>query len=926
MTTPPRMRLLLTTPMTECRGWKRVPVVVLRRKTRPTTGHKISSQITVCRTLMVDPVYSTDITVPRRITLVRDEIEGIEESEACMRREVIQNRLGSVQCCDDLELKHIMRTHRLEVESTLVGHTCEDTSSRFLDLRTGDEGSAKVSFVVGEYCIGPKPETSLGKQEENLEEHLCNLRVVKKEDVLKEFMWALARMRTPLKIGISKCTILDYLKESDGFSCLPADASKKGLAIVELQCHGFRKMNLVLDVCMSALSGKSLTEIDPKFPDRVFKVEKALYDLHQALRAWYETLSTYLLDNGFQRGQIDKTVFIKRVKGYILLVQVYVDDIIFRSTKKSLCTEFEKLMHKKFQMSSMGELTFFLGLQVTQKDDGIFISQDKYVDEILKKFGFLTVKTASTPMETLKSLMKDENAEDVDVHLYRSMIGSLMYLTSSRPDIMFVVCACARFQVTPKVSHLHAVKRIFRYLKGQPKWAFVDYDGASLDRKSTIGGCRFLRRRLILWQCKKQIVVANSTTEAEYVAASSCCGQVLWIQNQLLDYGYNFMNTKIFIDNESIICIVKNLVFHSKTKHIEIRHHFIRDSYEKRLIQVIKIHTDHNVADLLTKAFDTDDWNGLEMLRMKLGLKLVTQKVNAVGHYLVLLGEKQGKEFSRTVTPLFATMLIQPQADVDETIYEERGDSMERAATTAASLYAEQDSGNIIRTQSIATLNEPIPQGTGSGSGPKRQDTILGDRPAQTRNIVESDQDEEISFFQEDAETQGRYDQDFNATTVSAPITTTGVSVSTAEPSTPPTTATVIEDEDLIIAQILMKMRSEKLKEKAKERGSKEKSSEPATRPIRGVTIQEPKKPLKKKDQIKFDEEVAKRLAKELEVELEEEERADYELAQRLQAEEQGELTIEERSRLFIELMDKRKKHFAKLRAEKIRRKPPTKA
>ncbi|GKA76167.1 putative ribonuclease H-like domain-containing protein, partial [Tanacetum coccineum] len=298
---------------------------------------------------------------------------------------------------------------------------------------------------------------------------------------------------------------------------------------------------------------------DPEFSDRVYKI-----------------------------GKIDKTLFIKRVKGDILLVQVYVDDIIFRSTKKSLCIDFEKLMHKKFQMSSMGELTFFLGLQVTQKDDGIFISQDKYVDEILKKFGFLTVKTASTPMETSKPLMKDENAEDVDVHLYRSMIGSLMYLTSSRPDIMFVVCACARFQVTPKVSHLHAVKRIFRYLKGQPKlglwypkdspfdleaYTDSDYAGASLDRKSTTGGCQFLGSRLISWQCKKQTIVANSTTEAEYVAAASCCGQVLWIQNQMLDYGYNFMNTKIFIDNESTICIVKNPVFHSKTKHIEIRHH-----------------------------------------------------------------------------------------------------------------------------------------------------------------------------------------------------------------------------------------------------------------------------------------------------------------------------------------------------------------
>ncbi|GJU98211.1 putative ribonuclease H-like domain-containing protein [Tanacetum coccineum] len=302
------------------------------------------------------------------------------------------------------------------------------------------------------------------------------------------------------------------------------------------------------------------------------------------------------------------------------------DDIIFGSTKKSLCTEFKSLMHKKFQMSFMGELTFFLGLQVKQKDNGIFISQDKYVADILKKFDFSSVKIASTPLETNKALIKDEEAEDVDVHLYRSMIGSLMYLTASRPDIMFAVCACARFQVTPKTSHLHAMKRIFRYLKGQPKlglWyprdspfdleAFSDsdYAGASLDRKSTTGGCQFLGKRLISWQCKKQTIVANSTTEAEYVAAANCCGQVLWIQNQMLDYGFNFMNTKIYIDNESTICIVKNPVFHSKTKHIEIRHHFIRDSYEKKLIQVIKIHTDHNVADLLTKAFDVSRFNFL---------------------------------------------------------------------------------------------------------------------------------------------------------------------------------------------------------------------------------------------------------------------------------------------------------------------------
>ncbi|GJU76292.1 hypothetical protein Tco_1273362, partial [Tanacetum coccineum] len=271
----------------------------------------------------------------------------------------------------------------------------------------------------------------------------------------------------------------------------------------------------------------------------------------------------------------------------------------------------------------------------------------KIPDEFYGGAHFLLSGIASTPMETNKALLKDEEAADVDVHLYRSMIGSLMYLTASRPDIMFVVCACARFQVTPKTSHLHDVKRIFRYLKGYPKL------GLWYPRDSTFDLEAFF---------DSDYAVANSTTKAEYVAAANCCGQVLWIQNQLLDYGYNFMNTKIFIDNESTICIVKNPVFHSKTKHIEIRHHFIRDSYEKGLIQVIKIHTDHNVADLLTKAFDVSRF---QYLIASIGMLNLRNK-------------------------------------------------MERAATTASSLESEQDSGNINRTQSMATLNESFPQGTDS--------------------------------------------------------------------------------------------------------------------------------------------------------------------------------------------------------------------
>ncbi|KAI3669351.1 hypothetical protein L6452_40584 [Arctium lappa] len=322
---------------------------------------------------------------------------------------------------------------------------------------------------------------------------------------------------------------------------------------------------------------------NPSYLDRVYKLKKALYGLHQAPRAWYDTLSSYLFENGFERGVIDKTLLIKRKKKDILLVQIYVDDIIFGSTRDNMCKEFEELMHQRFKMSSMGELTFFLGLQVQQKSDGIFICQSKYVQDILTKFGFSDSKPASTPIETHKQITADLEGEDMDVHHYRSMIGSLMYLTASRLDIMFPVCVCVRFQVRPKQFHYQAVKRIFRYLKGQPRlglWyphdssfdllAYSDSDlgGANLDRKSTSGGCQFLGARLVSWQCKKQTTVSTSTTEAEYIAAASCCSQVLWIQNQMLDYGVTFLHTPIFIDNSSAISIVNNPVKHSKTKHI----------------------------------------------------------------------------------------------------------------------------------------------------------------------------------------------------------------------------------------------------------------------------------------------------------------------------------------------------------------------
>nr|GEW24377.1 hypothetical protein [Tanacetum cinerariifolium] len=277
---------------------------------------------------------------------------------------------------------------------------------------------------------------------------------------------------------------------------------------------------------------------DLEFLDRVYKVEKAIYGLHQAPRAWYGTLSKYLLDNVFQRGTIDQTLFIKKHKGEFLRVQVYVDDIIFGSSNPQLCREFEALMHEKFQMSVMD------------------------------------VRSANTPMDKENPWGKDRPGKDVELYLYRSMIGSLMYLTASRPDIMFAVYACARHQVTPKECHLHVVKRIFRYLKDS------DYGGATQDRKSTTGGCQLLGRRLISWQCKKQTIVTTSTTKAEYVAPASGCGQVLWIQNQMLDYGVGLLmiiEVKLaFCDYYNMIAILEktehNIDFHQIVDFLEASH------------------------------------------------------------------------------------------------------------------------------------------------------------------------------------------------------------------------------------------------------------------------------------------------------------------------------------------------------------------
>jgi hypothetical protein len=281
---------------------------------------------------------------------------------------------------------------------------------------------------------------------------------------------------------------------------------------------------------------------DSEYPSHVYKLSKALYGLKQAPRAWYECLRDFLITNGFKVGKAYPNLFTKMIAKDLFICQIYVDDIIFGSTNKSSCEEFSSIMIQKFEMSMMGELKYFLRFQIKQLQEGTFICQTKYIQDILKKFGMKNAKPIKLPMGTNGHLDLDTGGKSVDQKVYRSMIGSLLYLCASQPDIMLSVCMCARFQANPKEVHLRVVKRIMRYLVYTHKFGLwypkgstfdligysdADYAGCKIDRKSTSETCQFLGRSLVSWASKKQNSVALSTAEAEYIAVEHCCAQLL---------------------------------------------------------------------------------------------------------------------------------------------------------------------------------------------------------------------------------------------------------------------------------------------------------------------------------------------------------------------------------------------------------------
>ncbi|GJY69980.1 retrovirus-related pol polyprotein from transposon TNT 1-94 [Tanacetum coccineum] len=362
-------------------------------------------------------------------------------------------------------------------------------------------------------------------------------------------------------------------------------------------------MNMVvyqMDVKTAFLNGNLREEVyvsqpdgfvDPDNPNHVYKLKKALYGLKQAPHAWYDMLSSFLISQDFSKGLVDPTLFIHKEGKELLLVQAYVHDIIFAASTPELCDLFAKIMSSKFKMSMMGKISFFLRLQIFQYPRGIFINQSKYALESLKKYVFDSCDPVDTPMVEKSKLDEDKEGKAVDPSHYRGMIVTLLYLTTSRPDLQFAICMCARYQARPTKKHLHAVKRIFRYLRGsvnQGLWypkdssialtAFADADHAGCQdtRRSTSGSMQFLGDRLVSWSSKRQKSAAISSTEAEYIAIS---------------------------------------------KHIDIRFHFIKEHVENGVIELYFVNSEYQLADIFTKPLCRER---IEFLINKLGMRSFT--------------------------------------------------------------------------------------------------------------------------------------------------------------------------------------------------------------------------------------------------------------------------------------------------------------
>lgn len=409
-----------------------------------------------------------------------------------------------------------------------------------------------------------------------------------------------------------------------------------------------------LDVKSAFLNGKILEEVfveQPKGfeiekkPKMVYKLKKALYRLKQAPRSWYSKIDAYFLQQGFQRSETEHTLY-KRIEnnGDILVVCIYVDDILCLSSSLDLVTQFKLEMQQNFDMTDLGLLSYFLGMEVMQDKHGVFVTQKRYAQELLKKFNMLQCKAAPTPMCTSDKLQAVDCSGDAEIGRYRSLVGQLIYLTHSRPDISFVVGVLSRYMNKPSKIHAGAGKRVLRYLAGTADFGLwyahanecklvgfsdSDWAGSLEDRRSTTGVVFNLGTAAISWMSKKQEVISLSTTEAEYVAASAAACQCLWLRKLMNDCGLECKEaSEIWCDNKSTIAIAKNPMHHGRTKHMDIKFHFIRNLISEGVIVLKHCSTDEQQADILTKPLSVQKHN---QLRAQMGVCNLQSKGGYVG-------------------------------------------------------------------------------------------------------------------------------------------------------------------------------------------------------------------------------------------------------------------------------------------------------
>jgi hypothetical protein len=366
----------------------------------------------------------------------------------------------------------------------------------------------------------------------------------------------------------------------------------------------------------------------------VYKLKKALYGLRQAPRAWYSKIENYFCSEKFEKCPSEHTLFVKKGDSNdILIVSIYVDDLIYTSNNAVMMIEFKESMKKRFAMTDLGKMRYFLGIEVSQSNQGIFIHQMKYATELLSKFW--NCNSVCSPIVPGCKLIRNETGKATDTKSYKQMVGSLMYLLATRPDLAFSVCLVARFMERPTEMHVAAIKRIMRYLKGTSSmgilykksdsgnlnligWSDSDYAGDLDDRKSTSGYVFQLGNGVVSWSSKKQPIVTLSTTEAEFVAAASCACQGIWLRSMLSHLRVEQAgSTLIHCDNSSSIKLSKNPILHGRCKHIDVRFHFLRDLTKDGIIELVHCKSQDQIADIMTKPLKLEAYC---KLRHKLGM------------------------------------------------------------------------------------------------------------------------------------------------------------------------------------------------------------------------------------------------------------------------------------------------------------------